>query len=125
MSDSQEDELLSCCFIKNSKKLIIGTKSGILSIVFTYDQWGDLSDRFVGHPESVQSITKFDKSTIITGASDGIIRCSRRISHRKSLTKLFDYGIFPFLHEDDDEVDESNPEMETDFTKENGQENLV
>ena len=72
-SDPQDDELLSLCLLKNGKKVVCGTAEGVLSI-FSYGTWGDVSDRFPGHPSSVDAILKLDEDTILTGSSDGFIR---------------------------------------------------
>jgi WD40 repeat protein len=72
-SDNIEDELLSCVLLKKSKKLCIGTQDGTLCL-YTYGQWSDMSDRFPGHPQSIDAILKIDEDTILTGSSDGLIR---------------------------------------------------
>jgi hypothetical protein len=72
-SDNQEDELLSLCLIKNSTKLLCGSQQGILSL-FSYNFWGDISDRFPGHPQSIDAILKIDEDTVLTGSSDGLVR---------------------------------------------------
>ncbi|KAL3788226.1 hypothetical protein HJC23_004693 [Cyclotella cryptica] len=72
-SDNQEDELLSLCLIKNSQKLLCGSQQGILSL-FSYNLWGDITDRFPGHPQSVDAILKIDEDTVLTGSSDGLVR---------------------------------------------------
>lgn len=53
--------------------MLTGTSVGVISI-WSWDDWGDLTDRFVGHPQSVDSIVALDDGTIATGGSDGIIR---------------------------------------------------
>jgi WD repeat-containing protein 55 len=73
LSDPQDDELLSLCILKNGKKVVCGTGEGVLAI-FSYGTWGDVSDRFPGHPSSVDAILKVDEDTILTGSSDGFIR---------------------------------------------------
>lgn len=72
-SDNQEDELLSLCLIKNSQKLLCGSQQGILSL-FSYNLWGDITDRFPGHPHSIDAILKIDEDTVLTGSSDGLVR---------------------------------------------------
>ena len=72
-SENQEDELLSCTFIKNHQKLICGTQEGILSL-FSKDIWCDVSDRYPGHPQSIDAILKIDEDTVLTGSSDGLVR---------------------------------------------------
>ncbi len=72
-SDAQEAELLSVACIKNGRKVVCGTDDGVM-LFFSWGQWGDCSDRYPGHPESVDSILKIDESTVLTGSSDGLIR---------------------------------------------------
>ncbi|CAM0136757.1 WD repeat-containing protein jip5 [Umbelopsis sp. WA50703] len=73
MSDCMDDELLSVELVKNGKKAVVGSQDGVLSL-WTYGDWGDYSDRFLGHPSSIDTICKLDEDTICTGSSDGIIR---------------------------------------------------
>jgi hypothetical protein len=61
-SDNQDDELLSLCLIKNSSKVLCTSQQGILSL-FSYGTWGDISDRFPGHPQSVDALLKIDEET--------------------------------------------------------------
>jgi WD repeat-containing protein 55 len=73
-SDELEDELLSVIVLKNGKKVVCGSQDGVL-VVFSWGTWGDMSDRFPGHPESIDTIVKIDEDTVLTGSSDGIVRC--------------------------------------------------
>ncbi|GAB5589427.1 WD repeat-containing protein jip5 [Umbelopsis nana] len=73
MSDCMDDELLSVELIKNGKKAVVGSQDGVLSL-WTYGDWGDYTDRYLGHPSSIDTICKLDEDTICTGSSDGIIR---------------------------------------------------
>mmetsp|Transcript_5280 Transcript_5280/g.10832 ORF Transcript_5280/g.10832 Transcript_5280/m.10832 type:complete len:372 (-) Transcript_5280:2573-3688(-) len=73
LSDDVEDELLSLSIVKSGKKVVCGSMEGVLQI-FSWDEWGDVSDRFPGHPKSVECVVKVDEDTILTGSSDGLIR---------------------------------------------------
>ncbi|KAI9309046.1 WD40-repeat-containing domain protein [Cunninghamella echinulata] len=73
MSDHMEDELLSLALVKNNRKAVVGSQEGILSL-WSWGDWGDYTDRIVGHPSSIDAICKLDEDTICTGSSDGIIR---------------------------------------------------
>ena len=53
--------------------MIVGTQSGVL-LIFSNGKWGDCSDRYPGHPETVDCLLKVDENTIMTGSSDGLIR---------------------------------------------------
>ena len=72
-SDHQDDELLSIKLMKNGRKVVCGTGDGVLS-VFSFGTWGDVSDRFPGHPQSIDALVKVDEDTLLTGSSDGLIR---------------------------------------------------
>ncbi|KNC87037.1 hypothetical protein SARC_00847 [Sphaeroforma arctica JP610] len=72
-SDYMDEELLSVCVMKNGKKVVCGTQEGIISI-FSWGQWGDCSDRFPGHPLSIDTILPLTEGICLTGSSDGLIR---------------------------------------------------
>jgi hypothetical protein len=55
-----KDELLSLCVVKHGRKLVAGTQSGVL-LLFSWGQWANCSDRFVGHPETVEAIVAVDE----------------------------------------------------------------
>ncbi|CAM6097275.1 unnamed protein product [Calypogeia fissa] len=72
-SQFAEDELLSVVLVKNGRKVVCGSQEGVL-LLYSWGHFADCSDRFVGHPNSVDALLKLDEDTIITGSSDGIIR---------------------------------------------------
>jgi len=92
-SDDQDDELLSLCKMKSGKKVICGTQSGALAI-WSWGTWGDISDRFPGHPQSIDAMLKVDESTILTGSGDGLIR-ALQIHPNQLLGILGDHAGFP------------------------------
>jgi hypothetical protein len=83
--------MLSVAFIKDDKnvvcgtgiydlyyidyffKIIIFTGEGVINI-FNYDEWANISDRFPGHPSSVDCILPISRNVILTGCFDGNIR---------------------------------------------------
>ncbi|KAG5463175.1 MAG: hypothetical protein BJ554DRAFT_1275 [Olpidium bornovanus] len=87
ISECQEDELLSVVVLKvgrevvvtkskrriNGKKVAVGTQGGVVHI-FNFGSWGDCTDRFVGHPNSIDTMVKATEDVSITGSSDGMIR---------------------------------------------------
>lgn len=73
MSANQDDELLSICIVKDRRKVVVGSQEGVLNI-YSWGDWGDCTDRFIGHPNSIDTICKIDENTVATGSSDGIIR---------------------------------------------------
>ncbi|CAL4893040.1 unnamed protein product [Urochloa decumbens] len=72
-SEFSEDELLSLVVMKNGKKVVCGTPSGAL-LLYSWGYFKDCSDRFLGHAQSVDTMLKLDEETLISGASDGVIR---------------------------------------------------
>eukprot|EP00281_Chroomonas_sp_CCMP1168_P027158 CAMPEP_0206248846 /NCGR_PEP_ID=MMETSP0047_2-20121206/20590_1 /ASSEMBLY_ACC=CAM_ASM_000192 /TAXON_ID=195065 /ORGANISM="Chroomonas mesostigmatica_cf, Strain CCMP1168" /LENGTH=366 /DNA_ID=CAMNT_0053674523 /DNA_START=51 /DNA_END=1151 /DNA_ORIENTATION=- len=96
MSDQMEDEFLSCQIMKHGRKVVCGTQSGTLSI-FSWGDWGDVSDRFPGHPESVECMVKVDEETLITCSEDGIIRIVS-IQPNKLLGVIGEHEGYPVEH---------------------------
>jgi WD40 repeat protein len=92
-SDNMEDELLSIVILKHGSKVVCGTQDGILDI-WTWGQWGDISDRFPGHPQSIDAIISIDHDTIVTGSSDGLIRVVG-IHPNKMLGIVGEHGEYP------------------------------
>lgn len=92
-SDPLDDELLSVEVIKGGKKVLCGTQDGILC-VYSWGLWGDLTDRFPGHPQSVDALLKIDEDTVATGSSDGVIRLVS-IQPDKLLAILGDHEDYP------------------------------
>eukprot|EP00937_MAST-01D_sp_MAST-1D-sp2_P008206 g8206.t1 len=72
-SEDQEDELMSVLLMKHGRKVVCGTQEGLLHI-FSWGQFADMSDRFPGHPSSVDTLALIDENTLCSGSSDGIIR---------------------------------------------------
>lgn len=58
---------------QGGRKLVCGTGEGALNI-FTWGEWGDISDRFPGHPQSVDACVAVSDNIVCTGSMDGIIR---------------------------------------------------
>jgi ATP-dependent RNA helicase DOB1 len=65
--------LCAVAVVKHGKKVVCGSQSGVLAL-WSWGYWNDCSDRFPGHPESVDALVKFDEDTVITGSSDGLLR---------------------------------------------------
>lgn len=92
-SDEQEAELQCVECIKDGKKVICGTQDGVI-IVFSWGRWGDCSDRYPGHPESVDCVLKIDESTLLTGSSDGLVRAVQ-MQPNSILGVIGDHDTFP------------------------------
>lgn len=140
--DDADDELMSVAVVKNGKKVVCGSTSGVLAI-WSWGYWNDCSDRFPGHPESVDALVTYDEDTLITGSSDGALRIVSILPNKllgvlgkheedmpverlamaadKSLlasvshdacVKLWDLSILQDDDEDDDEDDDAAAEDE-------------
>jgi len=72
-SDEQDDELLSIARVKHGKKLLCGTQTGVVGI-FSWGNFGDVSDRLLGHPASVDCLLPHGEDAVLTGSADGLIR---------------------------------------------------
>ena len=92
-SDDQEAEMHCLSIIKNGRKVVCGTQNGVL-LVFTWGHWGDCSDRFPGHPETVDCMFKIDENSVMTGSSDGLIRAVG-VQPNKVIGVLGDHDGFP------------------------------
>jgi len=92
-SDDQEAELQCLSIMKGGRKVLAGTQDGVI-LVFSWDRWGDCSDRYPGHPESIDCMLKVDESTVLTGSSDGTIRCVA-VQPNKLIGVLGDHEEFP------------------------------
>jgi WD repeat-containing protein 55 len=85
-----DDELLSIAVLKGGRKVVCGTAEGVLA-VWSWDHWGDCSDRFPGHPECITCVAKYDEDTVITGSSDGMLRVLS-VQPNRMLGVLGDHG---------------------------------
>jgi WD repeat-containing protein 55 len=73
MSDNFEEDLTALVICKYQKKVLVSSGEGIINI-FSWDWFGDCKDRIVGHPNSIDTMIKYDEDTVITGGEDGLIR---------------------------------------------------
>lgn len=80
-SELLDSGLLSLAVVKNGAKVVCGSEEGVLDI-FNWGEWGNISDRFPGHPMSVDAIIPLNDSVVCTGASDGIIRAVSILPNR-------------------------------------------
>jgi WD repeat-containing protein 55 len=92
-SDDQEAEMHCLSIIKNGSKIVCGTQDGVM-LVFTWGRWGDCSDRYPGHPETIDCMYKIDENSVMTGSSDGLIRAVG-IQPNKMIGVLGDHEDFP------------------------------
>lgn len=73
MSDNLEEDLTSLAIMKYGKKVAVSTSEGNIAL-FSWDWFGDFKDRIKGHPNSIDTMIKYDEDTLITGSEDGLIR---------------------------------------------------
>jgi len=93
-SDEQECELTCVDVIKNGRKVVCGTQDGTM-LIFSMGLWGDCTDRIPDeHPETIESFTKLDERTLITGCSDGVIRVMQ-IHPNRVTNQVGDHDGFP------------------------------
>jgi WD40 repeat protein len=88
-----EDELLSVVVCKHGQKVICGSQDGVL-LLYSWGAMADCSDRFLGHPNSVDAMLKVDEDTLLTGSSDGIIRIVS-ILPNKMIGVIGEHADFP------------------------------
>ena len=72
-SDQLDDELLCLDIIKNGKKVICGSATGVLDI-YSWGEWGDISDRYPTDNEEVESICAVTEDIVCIGTGDGKIK---------------------------------------------------
>lgn len=92
-SDDQESELHCVDIIKNGRKIVCGSQDGVL-LLFSWGKWGDCTDRYPGHPLTVDCMVKIDESCILTGSSDGLIRAVS-LHPNKIIGIIGDHEEFP------------------------------
>ncbi|CAL0331652.1 unnamed protein product [Lupinus luteus] len=72
-SEFSEDELLSVVIMKNGRKVVCGSQTGIL-LLYSWGCFKDCSDRFIDlSPNSIDTMLKLDEDRIITGSENGLI----------------------------------------------------
>ena len=59
--------------MKQGRKIVTGSQEGVLSL-FDWGDIADLSDRYPGHPQSVDALVALNDDLLLTGSSDGMIR---------------------------------------------------
>ncbi|KAL4230231.1 WD domain repeat-containing protein 55 [Mactra antiquata] len=80
-SELFDSEFLSLAIIKRGQKVVCGCGMGELNI-FSWGEWGNISDRFPGHPMSVDCMVALSDDVICTGSFDGLIRAVNILPNR-------------------------------------------
>ena len=70
-SELMDAALQSVAIVKNGEKVVCGGEDGVLSF-FNWGEYGNISDRFPGHPFSIEKIVPLNPHLILTAASDAI-----------------------------------------------------
>lgn len=92
-SDQMDTELLTLAIMKGGAKVVCGGGDGTLSI-YSWGRWGDISDRFPGHPTSVDALCKVNENIVVTGDSDGKIR-SLHVQPNYFISEIGKHGKLP------------------------------
>ncbi|KAH1190096.1 WD repeat-containing protein 55 [Glycine max] len=72
-SEFSEDELLSVVLMKNGRKVVCGSQTGII-LLYSWGCFKDCSDRFTDlSSNSIDAMLKLDEDRIITGSENRII----------------------------------------------------
>lgn len=72
-SDQLDDELLCLDIIKNGKKVICGSATGVLNI-YSWGEWGDISDRYPTRSDEIESVCSINDDIICYGTGDGYVK---------------------------------------------------
>ncbi|CAL8464774.1 g4309 [Coccomyxa elongata] len=91
--DDADDELLSAAVVKSGNKVVTGSQMGVLNL-YSWGYFNDCSDRFPGHPASVDALVAFDEDSVVTGSQDGLIRLISILPNRM-LGVLGEHGDLP------------------------------
>ncbi|XP_055934794.1 WD repeat-containing protein 55-like [Argiope bruennichi] len=80
-SEELDSDLLCAGIFKGGTKAVVGSTDGALNI-FNWGEFGNISDRFPGHPGSVDSMVVIADDVIVTGCEDGKIRAVQLFPNR-------------------------------------------
>ncbi|KAI9221702.1 WD40-repeat-containing domain protein [Blastocladiella britannica] len=72
-SDNLETELMCVAPVRGGSRLCVGMADGAIS-VWKWGWWGDMDDRFPGHPGEIDSMVALADDLVVTGCSDGLVR---------------------------------------------------
>ncbi|XP_022084469.1 WD repeat-containing protein 55-like [Acanthaster planci] len=92
-SENVQNEMMTVAIVKDGKKIVCGASDGALNI-YNWNEFGDLSDRFPGHPQSVDTCVALTDSMVCTGSMDGMIRAVNILPNR-FLGVIGDHDDFP------------------------------
>ena len=72
-SELFESELLSIAIMKSNSKVVCGDGDGTMQI-FNWGEWGNISDRYPGHPASIDCMLPLNDDILCSGCMDGKLR---------------------------------------------------
>lgn len=64
---------------QGGRKVVCGDGEGNL-MIYNWGLWGDITDRYPGHPQAIECLVKISDSVICTGCADGLLRYSTSIN---------------------------------------------
>ena len=79
--------------MKRGRKIVCGSQDGVLSI-FDWGSIADISDRYPGHPASVDTLVAATDDLLLSGSSDGLIRVIHVLPNRM-LGVVGEHSEFP------------------------------
>ncbi|EGC37419.1 hypothetical protein DICPUDRAFT_149992 [Dictyostelium purpureum] len=92
ISEKSDNELLSVISLCDDEKLVCGSQDGTILI---YDRNNlESQKKFIGHPQSVDSMVKVNNNSFFSGSSDGIIRYVG-LQPKKLLGVVGEHSTFP------------------------------
>ncbi|KFM59783.1 WD repeat-containing protein 55, partial [Stegodyphus mimosarum] len=80
-SEAFDYELLSSAIFKDGSKVVVGDSDGSLDF-FNWGEFGNISDRFPGHPGTVDVLAVVGDDVVCTGCEDGKIRAVQLFPNR-------------------------------------------
>ncbi|XP_074641045.1 WD repeat-containing protein 55-like [Tubulanus polymorphus] len=80
-SELFDSEFLSLSVVKKQNKVLCGDGEGVMNI-FNWGEWGNISDRFPGHPLSIDCMIAISDDIVCTGSMDGVIRAVHILPNR-------------------------------------------
>ncbi|XP_014672072.1 PREDICTED: WD repeat-containing protein 55-like [Priapulus caudatus] len=95
-SELMDSEFLSVAIVDKGKKVVCGNGEGVLNF-FNWGEWGNISDRFPGHPDSIDTICPITDNIICTGSMDGKVR-GVHVMPNRMLGVVGEHEDFPIDH---------------------------
>ena len=65
--------IIAIVVLQGGKKVVCGDGEGML-LLYHWGLWGDCTDRYPAHSDSIDSLLALGDSVLCTGSSDGTVR---------------------------------------------------